>query len=36
MLRLGQWGKGYGTRMLFLALPHAKELGITRRYWKEI
>ena len=29
-VRLGEWNRGYGTRMLSLALPHAKELGITR------
>ena len=29
-VRLGEWNKGYGTLMLALALPHAKELGITR------
>ena len=29
-IRLGEWGKGYGTRMLALALPMAKALGITR------
>lgn len=29
-VRLGEWNKGYGTRMLELALPHAKALGITR------
>ncbi|MBQ2952293.1 MAG: GNAT family N-acetyltransferase [Clostridia bacterium] len=29
-IRLGEWGKGYGTQMLTLALPHAKALGITR------
>lgn len=29
-IRLGEWNKGYGTRMLSLALPHAKALGITR------
>ena len=29
-VRLGEWNKGYGTLMLSLALPYAKELGITR------
>ena len=29
-VRLGEWNKGYGTLMLSLALPHAKEIGITR------
>ena len=29
-VRLGEWNKGFGTLMLSLALPHAKELGITR------
>ena len=29
-VRLGEWNKGYGTLMLQLALPCAKELGITR------
>ena len=29
-IRLGEWGKGYGTQMLALALPTAKALGITR------
>ena len=29
-IRLGEWAKGYGTRMLALALPTAKALGITR------
>ncbi len=29
-VRLGEWGKGYGTLMLSLALPFAKEQGITR------
>lgn len=29
-IRLGEWNKGYGTLMLSLALPCAKELGITR------
>ena len=29
-IRLGEWGKGYGTQMLALALPHAKALGIAR------
>lgn len=29
-IRLGEWSKGYGTRMLALALPHAKALGIER------
>ena len=29
-VRLGEWGKGYGTRMLSLALPHANALGIRR------
>ena len=29
-VRLGEWNKGYGTRMLSLALPHAKALGISR------
>ena len=29
-VRLGEWGKGYGTQMLQLALPHAKALGISR------
>ena len=29
-VRLGEWNKGYGTRMLELALPHAKASGITR------
>ena len=29
-IRLGEWNKGYGTRMLALALPMAKALGIER------
>ena len=29
-IRLGEWNKGYGTLMLRLALPCAKEFGITR------
>ena len=29
-VRLNEWNKGYGTQMLSLALPHAKELGIER------
>ena len=29
-VRLGEWNKGYGTLMLALSLPHARELGITR------
>ena len=29
-IRLGEWNKGYGTRMLQLALPHARALGVTR------
>ena len=29
-IRLGEWGKGYGTTMLSMALPHARALGITR------
>lgn len=29
-IRLGEWGKGYGTQMLALALPHAKALEIRR------
>ena len=29
-IRPGEWNKGYGTLMLQLALPHAKQLGITR------
>ena len=29
-VRLGEWNKGYGTLMLSLALPYAKEIGITR------
>lgn len=29
-VRLGEWNKGYGTLMLSMALPHAKEIGITR------
>ena len=29
-VRLGEWGKGYGTVMLKWALPHAKALGVTR------
>lgn len=29
-IRLGEWNKGYGTRMLSLALPYARDIGITR------
>lgn len=29
-IRLGEWNKGYGTLMLSLALPIARELGVTR------
>ena len=29
-VRYGEWGRGYATRMLELALPKAKELGISR------
>lgn len=29
-VRLGEWGKGYGSLMLSLALPHARALGINR------
>ena len=29
-IRLGEWNKGYGTLMLSLALPYAKEIGIVR------
>jgi len=29
-VRLGEWNKGYGTLMLSLVLPYAKELGTTR------
>ena len=29
-VRLGEWNKGYGTLMLSLALPYAKELILLR------
>ena len=29
-IRYGEWGKGYGTQMLKLALEKAKELGLAR------
>lgn len=29
-VRKGEWGKGYGTKMLGMALDTVKELGITR------
>ena len=29
-IRLSEWNKGYGTRMLSLALPYAKRIGIDR------
>lgn len=30
VIRCSEWGKGYGTRMLALALQRAKEMGLER------